>query len=167
MSRSYSEGSQRNTFLHSWLLREIIIKAIAEYEKNKKIIPNRQGLKTNAGSLKSDEERNETSTNSYHDGKVPVFLKKKKKATIYIPHNKFSFRYQEARRILLPSPLTHTHTHTHTAPRKTRSASCTITDAANSWTLPQKIKPHKDSNRLSLSILGHPGLDQNHFQVMQ
>ena len=76
MSRSYSDGSQTNTFVHTWLLREIIIKAIAECETNKKIIPNKQGLKTNAGSLKSDEERNETSTNSYHDGKVPVFFKK-------------------------------------------------------------------------------------------
>lgn len=74
MSRSYSEGSQRNTFLYSWLLREIIIKDIAEYETNKKIIPKKQGLKANVGSLKSDEERNETSTNSYHDGKVPVLL---------------------------------------------------------------------------------------------
>lgn len=74
MSRSYSEGSQRNTLLYSWLLREIIIKDIAEYETNKKIIPKKQGLKANVGSLKSDEERNETSTNSYHDGKVPVLL---------------------------------------------------------------------------------------------
>ena len=57
MSRSYSEGSQRNTLLYSWLLREIIIKDIAEYETNKKIIPKKQGLKANVGSLKSDEER--------------------------------------------------------------------------------------------------------------
>ena len=52
MSRTYSEGSQRNTFLYSRLLREIIIKDIAEYETNKKIIPNKQGLKTNVDSLK-------------------------------------------------------------------------------------------------------------------
>ena len=70
--RSHSEGSQRNTSLHIWPVREIIVKNTAEFETNK-IIPKRQGLKTNVGSLKSGEERNETPTNSYHDGNVPVF----------------------------------------------------------------------------------------------
>ena len=56
--RSHSKGSRRNILPHIWLVRGTIVKNTSEYETNK-IIPKRQGLKTNVSHLKSGRDRNE------------------------------------------------------------------------------------------------------------
>lgn len=55
---SHCKGSRRNIFPHIWLVRGTIVRNTFQYEKNK-IIPKRQGLKTDVSNLKSDKDRNE------------------------------------------------------------------------------------------------------------
>lgn len=59
-TRRHCEGSQRDIFPGILLVGGTVLKNTSEYETNKKLIPKRQGLKTNVSSLKSDGERHES-----------------------------------------------------------------------------------------------------------
>lgn len=58
-TRSHSKDSRRNIFPSIWLVRRTIVKNTLENETNKKIIPKRQGLKTNVSNLESGKDGNE------------------------------------------------------------------------------------------------------------